>query len=86
METEDNLFENVEVVLTEPLYNLWSKARKGSSEHDLITGEDIRYPVETCLEVMDRRARDTCLLPAYSLEMVPDAAGSKNARQRAGRG
>lgn len=52
METGDSLLEKGDLVLIDPLYNVWSNAEKLESEHDLYNQENIRDLVELCLKVL----------------------------------
>lgn len=54
-----SLFRNVDLFLTDPPYNVWSKAEKAKSAHDVVTQEKITDLVKLCSEVMALGANES---------------------------
>lgn len=76
-EAGDCLLGDVNVVLFDPLYNVWDKAGEANYKPELFTKEDISDLVKVCLESIAPGPTGAYFVPASVSWRLSKAAGLK---------
>lgn len=87
LEMRNNMFKVVDIVLTDPLSNVPSKRRIGSSKHAVCPRREIMGFFELCLEhtALCSWTHDLGLTPVCWMELYADNSKSRDVKRNGGR-